>query len=119
MCSIPVCAPEVDMRYQVLGRSECEVSAVGLGVNSFGRRCLLDEARAIVNTALDEGITLIDTAAAYPGSEPMLGEALEGRRKEAILLTKFGHPSASGPAGAAGSREVVRQSLEHSLRNLR
>lgn len=107
------------MRYRRLGSSDLTVSAVALGVNSFGRRCVLDEARAIVNAALDAGITLIDTAAAYPGSEPMLGEALEGRRHEAIVLTKYGHPSQGGPDGRAGSRQMVRRSFERSLRDLR
>jgi aryl-alcohol dehydrogenase-like predicted oxidoreductase len=107
------------MRYRRLGHSDLKVSAISLGTSSFGRRCDLDEARAIVNRALDEGITLIDTAAAYPGSEPMLGEALEGRRHEALILTKYAHPSASLPHAAAGSRDVIRASLERSLRDLR
>ena len=87
------------------------VSAIGLGgmqLSIEGRPEDRGRAVATVHAALDAGITLIDTAAAYPGSEPMLGEALEGRRHEAIVLTKYGHPSQGGPDGRAGYRPRIQ-----------
>ena len=50
------------MRYRQLGRSGLTVSVVGLGGNNFGRRLDLEQTRAVVDTALDSGINLIDTA---------------------------------------------------------
>ena len=68
------------------------VSVVGVGCNNFGYR--LDEAgaRAVVDAALDSGITLFDTAESYGNgdSEVFLGRALAGRRDQAVIATKFG-----------------------------
>ena len=93
-----------------------ELSRVGLGTNNFGRR--LDRARSIevVATALDAGVTHVDTANIYGSgeSERFIGEALEGRRSDAFLATKFGMGE-----GSNGSPEYVRQALEASLRSLR
>jgi aryl-alcohol dehydrogenase-like predicted oxidoreductase len=93
-----------------------ELSRVGLGTNNFGRR--LDRAQSIevVATALDAGVTHIDTANIYGSgeSERFIGEALEGRRGDAFLATKFGMGE-----GGNGSPEYVRQALEASLRSLR
>ena len=93
-----------------------ELSRVGLGTNNFGRR--LDRARSIevVATALDAGVTHVDTANIYGSgeSERFIGEALEGRRSDAFLATKFGMGE-----GSNGSPEYVRHALEASLRSLR
>ena len=68
------------------------VSVVGLGCNNFGAR--LDAARtaAVVQAALDAGITFFDTADIYGGtrSEEFLGRALGERRRDVIVATKFG-----------------------------
>ncbi|MFL6014815.1 MAG: aldo/keto reductase [Gaiellaceae bacterium] len=93
-----------------------ELSRVGLGTNNFGRR--LDRAHSIevVHAALDSGVTHIDTANIYGGgeSERFIGEALEGRRGDAFLATKFGMGE-----GGNGSPEYVREALEASLGSLR
>jgi aryl-alcohol dehydrogenase-like predicted oxidoreductase len=113
------------MRYRPLGESGLVVSAVGLGANNFGRRVDVDGTRAVVDAALDAGITLIDTADIYGnqgGSETLLGEVLEGRREQVVLATKFGMDmgGANGPDwGARGSRRYVRLAVEASLRRLR
>src|SRR5437763_16874012 len=97
-----------------------EVSLVGLGCNNFGGR--IDEAatKAVVDAALEEGITLFDTADVYGGagkSEELLGKALGSRRDEAVVATKFGMPM--GPDGHAGaSRRWIEQAVEDSLRRL-
>ncbi|HEV3067953.1 MAG TPA: aldo/keto reductase [Streptosporangiaceae bacterium] len=102
------------------------VSVTGLGCNNFGRRLDLDATRAVVNAALEAGITLLDTADMYGGgggSEELLGEVLAGRRDEVVLATKFGHQDFDmgyGPAaGAKGGRAYIRRAVERSLRRLR
>src|SRR5690349_19787356 len=114
------------MRYRALGDSGLRVSVAGLGCNNFGRRLGLDATRAVVDAALDAGITLLDTADTYGGavrSEELLGEVLEGRRDRVVLATKFGHQSADmgyGPAaGAKGGTGYIRRAVEQSLRRLR
>jgi aryl-alcohol dehydrogenase-like predicted oxidoreductase len=112
------------MRYRPLGTSGLMVSVVGLGCNNFGSRCDLERSRAVVDAALEEGVTLFDTADTYGGtrSEAYLGEILEGRRDDVILATKFGHDlggAAGADWGARGSRRYVRRAVEDSLRRLR
>jgi aryl-alcohol dehydrogenase-like predicted oxidoreductase len=114
------------MRYRALGHSGLVVSVVGLGSNNFGRRLDLAGTRAVVDAAIDCGITLLDTADSYGGggrSEELLGEVLAGRRDQVVLATKFGHQGADmgyGPAaGAKGGRAYIRRAVEQSLRRLR
>jgi aryl-alcohol dehydrogenase-like predicted oxidoreductase len=97
------------------------VSVVGLGCNNFGGRVGLEGTRAVVDAALEAGITLFDTADIYGnggGSEELLGRVLEGRRDGVILATKFGGDMGDGTT-ARGSRAYVRKAIEASLRRLR
>jgi aryl-alcohol dehydrogenase-like predicted oxidoreductase len=114
------------MRYRTLGDSGLLVSVVGLGCNNFGGRLDVARTRSVVDAAIDEGITLFDTAETYGGdgaSELALGEVLRGRRDQVVLATKFGHQSADmgyGPAaGAKGSRNYIKIAVEKSLTRLR
>src|SRR5580693_559526 len=114
------------MRYRSLGNSGLVVSVVGLGCNNFGRRLDTDQTRAVVDAAIESGITLLDTAESYGGggrSEEILGEVLAGRRDQVVLATKFGSQGADmgyGPAaGAKGGRGYIRRAVEQSLRRLR
>jgi aryl-alcohol dehydrogenase-like predicted oxidoreductase len=114
------------MRYTALGNSGLIASVVGLGCNNFGGRLDLAGTRAVVEAAIDCGITLLDTADSYGGggrSEELLGEVLAGRREQVVLATKFGHRGADlgyGPAaGARGGRAYIRRAVEQSLRRLR
>jgi aryl-alcohol dehydrogenase-like predicted oxidoreductase len=109
------------MRVRTVGGAGPAVSVVGVGCNTFGRQ--LDErgARAVVDAALDAGITLFDTAESYGGgaSEEFLGRALAGRRDRAVIATKFGW--SRGPEDgelARGSRKYLRGAIEGSLRRL-
>ena len=117
-------AATTDMRYGQLGDSGLTVSVVGLGCNNVGRSLDLDGTRAVVDAALDAGITLLDTADSYGlgASEELLGEVLAGRRDDVVLATKFGM-NMSGANGAdwgvRGSRRYVRRAVEASLRRLR
>jgi aryl-alcohol dehydrogenase-like predicted oxidoreductase len=114
------------VRYRTLGNSGLQVSVVGLGCNNFGGRLDVDRTRAVVDAAIDVGITLLDTADVYGnhgGSETFLGEVLAGRRDKVVLATKWGAQSSDmgyGPAaGAKGGRGYVRRAVEESLRRLR
>src|SRR5579862_4382267 len=114
------------MRYRPLGESGLVVSVVGLGCNNFGGRLDLAGTRAVVDAAIDAGVTLFDTADTYGGgggSEEQLGEVLAGRRDQVVLATKFGHQSADmgygHAAGAKGGRGYIRRAVEQSLRRLR
>ncbi len=113
------------MRYVPLGDSGLLVSVVGLGCNNFGSRLDLAGTRAVVDAAIEAGITLFDTADIYGGgkSEELIGEVLQGRRDQVVLATKFGHQHADmgfGPAaGAKGGRAYIRRAVEQSLRRLR
>ena len=110
-----------EMRHRPLGRSELMVSVVGLGCNNFGSRIDTEAARAVVDAAIDAGVTLFDTADVYGnrgGSETILGELLAGRRDEVVLAMKFGHPMDDG-TDARGSRSYIRRAVEASLRRLR
>jgi aryl-alcohol dehydrogenase-like predicted oxidoreductase len=94
------------------------VSVVGIGCNNFGTRLDEQGAAAVVGAALDEGITLFDTADVYGDrrSEEFLGRALGSRRGEVVIATKFGMPTGDGEGGA--SPEYVRRACEGSLRRL-
>jgi aryl-alcohol dehydrogenase-like predicted oxidoreductase len=107
------------MRFHELGRSGIQVSRVGLGCNNFGGRLDLEQTRAVVDAALDAGITFLDTADIYGGndSERFLGEILEGRRDRVVLASKFGMGPDQGMA--RGSREYMRRALAASLERLR
>jgi aryl-alcohol dehydrogenase-like predicted oxidoreductase len=109
------------MRTLRLGTSELDVSVVGLGCNNFGGR--IDEAasRAVIDAALDAGVTFLDTADIYGnkgGSEEIIGRALEGRRDQVVLATKFGHDLGDGET-ERGARPYIRKAIAASLRRLR
>ena len=109
------------MRMRRLGTEGPDVSVVGLGCNNFGMRVDLDRTRAVVDAALDAGITLFDTADIYGdkgGSESFLGELLEGQRDGVVLATKFGGDMGDGTE-ARGSRDYIRKAVAASLQRLR
>jgi aryl-alcohol dehydrogenase-like predicted oxidoreductase len=104
-----------------LGGSDVHVSLVGLGCNNFGGRLDFEGTRAVVEAALDVGITFFDTADVYGSegrSERFLGEILEGRRDRAVIATKFGHDVGLG-GEPRGTRSYLRRALEASLERLR
>jgi aryl-alcohol dehydrogenase-like predicted oxidoreductase len=110
------------MRENELGRSGLAVSVVGLGCNNFGRRLDLAGTRAVIDAALDAGITHLDTADIYGGagaSERLIGEALGSRRDRVVIATKFGMDAGWGGDEPRGSRAYVRRSVEGSLERLR
>ncbi len=113
-----------------VGASGLVVSAAGLGCNNFGRAGTatetLEGTQAVLDAAIDAGITFFDTADMYgrePGlSETLMGQALGARRDQVVLATKFGHSGAAMPGlptEAKGSRAYIRRAVEGSLRRLR
>jgi len=109
------------MEHRALGKSGLQVSIAGLGCNNFGMRVDAAQTRAVVRRALDEGVTLFDTADIYGGrgkSEELLGQALGERRKDAIVASKFGMPMGDGPYMRGGSRRYIMDAVEASLRRL-
>jgi len=116
-----------DMRYRRLGNSGLAVSVVGIGCNNFGAKLDAAQTQTVVDTAIDEGITLFDTADVYGNpqgsSEEFLGAALKanGRRDDVVVATKFGSPmnGINGPDfDARGSRTYIFRAVESSLRRL-
>ena len=111
-----------DLPTRALGVLGPEVSVIGLGCNNFGRRVDVAGTRAVVDAALEEGITFLDTADIYGSphgrSEEFLGEVLQGRRDQVVLATKFGMNMDDG-RGPRGSREYIVHAIEASLGRLR
>jgi aryl-alcohol dehydrogenase-like predicted oxidoreductase len=109
------------VRTRRLGSSKLQVTVVGLGCNNFGGRTDEAASRAVIDAALEAGITFFDTADVYGGgggSEEIIGRALAGRRDEVVLGTKFGSDLGDGET-ARGSRPYIRRAVEASLRRLR
>ena len=95
-----------------------EVSLTGLGCNNFGWRIDAAQSQRVVEAALDAGINFFDTADIYDKghSEEYLGRALAGRRRQAVVATKFGMKFDEQRFGAR--KQYVLQAAEDSLRRL-
>jgi aryl-alcohol dehydrogenase-like predicted oxidoreductase len=109
------------VEYRNLGKSGLQVSVVGLGTNNFGMRIDEAQTKAVVDKALELGINFFDTADVYGGrgkSEEFLGRALQGRRREAIIATKFRSPMGEGPLWSGTSRRYIFEAVDDSLRRL-
>jgi aryl-alcohol dehydrogenase-like predicted oxidoreductase len=109
------------MRTRVLGEGGPEVSVVGLGTNNFGGRIDYEQSLAVIDAALDAGVTLIDTADIYGQgtSEERIGRALEGRRDRVVIATKFGSEMDERPEERRGNPDYIQWAVEGSLRRLR
>jgi aryl-alcohol dehydrogenase-like predicted oxidoreductase len=111
------------MLYRTLGRTGVQVSSLVLGAMNFGAlgQTTQDEATAMVDTALEAGINLIDTADFYGGggeSEEMVGKAIAGRRDDVVLATKATLPMGGKLNHQGSSRRWLVRALEDSLRRL-
>ena len=109
------------METRPLGASGIQASLVGLGCNNFGMKIDLEASRAVIDTALEVGITCFDTADMYGKgqSEEFLGQVLGRRRKDIVLATKFGGVAKIAESGERwGSREYILRCVEDSLRRL-
>ncbi len=113
------------MEYLQLGKTHLKVSRIGLGGLAFGGHYGVVEKKAVIQTiryAIENGITLFDTASWYGGgrAEELLGEAIEGKREHIILAGKVGIGVSGTPPVSSGEQvsEIVRQ-VEASLKRLR
>jgi len=109
------------MKLRRLGASGLKVSEVGLGCNNFGMRIDDKQTQAVVDAAIDAGITLFDTADIYGGakSEEFLGKALGKKRNKIVLATKFGMCHGDNEAKKGGSRRWIMRAVEDSLERLK
>jgi len=109
------------MRTRSLGEGGPEVSVVGLGTNNFGGRIDYEQSHAVIDAAIEAGVTLIDTADIYGQgtSEEFIGRALEGRRDRVLIATKVGKPMDDLPEERRGNPDYIQAAVESSLRRLR
>jgi aryl-alcohol dehydrogenase-like predicted oxidoreductase len=110
------------MQYRPLGRTGVRVSPLCLGAMMFGPWGNDDRADSIriIHRALDAGINFVDTADVYSAgvSEEIVGEALQGRRDDVVLATRFFMPMGEDPNSRGGSRRWIVREVENSLRRL-
>jgi aryl-alcohol dehydrogenase (NADP+) len=111
------------MRMRKLGRTGIEVSAYCLGTMVFGPLGNPDHdaCTRMIHRALDAGVNFIDTADVYGHTETevIVGKAIEGRRDEVVLATKFNGPIGEGPNRGGSSRRWIMRAVEGSLKRLR
>ena len=108
------------MEYRRLGRSGLKVSEICLGTMTFGHGADEAESNRMVDLALDAGVNFFDTANSYADgeSEVLLGKALKGRRRDAVIATKFSNPMGTGPNDSGMSRVHIMQAIDDSLKRL-
>lgn len=108
------------MEYRRMGNSGLKVSEICLGTMTFGHGTEQAGATRMVDLATEAGVNFFDTANTYAGgqSEILLGNALKGRRRDAIVATKFFNPIGTGPNDSGMSRLHIMQAIEDSLRRL-
>jgi aryl-alcohol dehydrogenase-like predicted oxidoreductase len=117
-------APDEHRHARRVGRSDLEVTAIGLGCNQLGRRVDQAGTSALLDACERADVRLLDTADIYGGagtSESLLGKALAGRRERFVLATKFGMEMSGAegvPEAPRGSRTYIRWAIEGSLRRL-
>ena len=112
------------MQYRRLGKTELDVSAVGLGGWALGGgydwgNIEFADVQNTVSAALDAGINLIDTAPIYGNSEEALGRALMGRRQDVVLCTKCGLIKNGSWTDHDLRPQTITRQLENSLKNLK
>ncbi|MFP4302547.1 MAG: aldo/keto reductase [Alkalispirochaetaceae bacterium] len=112
------------MQKRTVGKSNLEVSVVGLGTWAMGNDFFgeVDDSHSIgaIQSAIDSGINLIDTAPAYGAghSEEVVGKAIKGRRDEVILGTKVGIIRTATDFVRNLKPESIRKEIDDSLRRL-
>jgi aryl-alcohol dehydrogenase-like predicted oxidoreductase len=109
------------MEYRHVGRSGLVASAIGVGCFPFGGFVDVKGSCAVVDQALELGINYFDTSNSYGigKSEEALGIALEGKRHQALVATKFGNRMGHGANDAGASRLAIVRACEASLKRLK
>jgi aryl-alcohol dehydrogenase-like predicted oxidoreductase len=107
------------MEKRRLGKTDMDVSILGFGGSEIGyERAAADTVAKLLNSALDAGLNVIDTAECYYNSEELIGQAVGNRRKEFYLFTKCGHPHGM-ESGANWSKGSILESVTRSLQRLK
>ena len=108
------------MEYRRLGKSGLKVSEICLGTMTFGHGADEAETNRMIHLAWDAGVNFFDTANSYADgeSEILLGKALKGRRRDAVIATKFFNPMGPGPNDSGMSRVHIMQAIDDSLKRL-
>ena len=112
------------MKKRKLGKSNLEVSALGLGCMgmsyAYGKIPDKKEMISLIHSAVDRGVTLFDTAEMYGPftNEELLGEALAPYRERVVIATKFGITMQNGKQVQDSRPEQIRKSIEGSLKRL-
>lgn len=106
------------MEKRQLGKTDMQVSVLGFGGSEIGYEGVAEETVAkLLNSALDAGLNVIDTAECYQESEELIGKTVGHRRQDFYLFTKCGHPRGIGSEDWSASS--LLESIERSLRRLR
>ncbi len=114
------------MKHVPFGRTGLSVSRLCLGTMTFGNQCDEEASHAILDHAVESGITFIDTADMYPATGPagvglteeIIGRWMVGRRDEVVLATKFWGPTGPKPWHRGASRRHIVDAVDASLRRL-
>src|SRR5438105_944678 len=107
------------MEKRRLGKTDMDVSVLGFGGSEIGyEQASRETVTELLNSALDAGLNVIDTAECYHNSEELIGEAVSNRRSEFYLFTKCGHPHGFGER-ADWSKDSILESIQRSLRRLK
>lgn len=105
------------MEKRRLGKTDMEVSVLGFGGAEIGYEgATAETVENLLNSALDAGLNVIDTAECYESSEELIGNTVNHRRNEFYLFTKCGHPR--GVGSEDWSIDSILESIERSLRRL-
>src|SRR3954449_9374874 len=113
------------MKRRILGKSNLEVSALGLGCmglsHGYGPATEKQAAIQLIRTGYERGVTFFDTAEAYGqgANEELLGEALEPFRDEVVIATKFGFQEGNASKGQDSRPERIREVADAALKRLR
>jgi aryl-alcohol dehydrogenase-like predicted oxidoreductase len=111
------------MEQRELGRSGLRVSTIGFGCMGlsygYGPAAERQSAIRVIHAAVEQGVTLFDTAEAYGPNEELVGEALAPFRDQVVIATKFGFRNGDAHAGLDSRPERIREVAEQSLKRLR
>lgn len=107
------------MKYRALGKTGFEISRLGIGLAEIGEtETEVAQVDRLLNTALDNGINFLDTAACYGNSEELIGQTVSARRDDFILATKCGHIT-GGYQGTDWTCKTLTDSINRSLVRLK
>ena len=105
------------METRKYGNTGMNVSTLGFGGAEIGKDVSKTDVATLLNSALDAGLNVIDTAECYGDSEELIGEVLSHRRDDYYLFTKCGH--AAGIEGPDWDAKVLEQTIDRSLKRLK